>query len=91
MTKPRGNQDKAAAASHRVAIVPKNASETIRVSLDTYQGHRVFSVRVFFKDEHGKSRPGKGGLSFRVDKLEKFAEAVTSALMAARASGYIKR
>ena len=35
-------------------------------------------------------RPGKAGLALRLDCLEAYAEAVTSALMTAKSKGFLK-
>ena len=35
-------------------------------------------------------RPGKNGLAFKVERLEEFAEAVTTGLMTAKSKGFLK-
>lgn len=77
-------------ASLPVATIKKNSREEIRVSLDVFNGHRVFNMRVFYEAEDGSMRPGKNGLAFTLDKLEPFAEAVTTGLMQAKAKGLLK-
>ncbi|ESY02760.1 PC4/YdbC family ssDNA-binding protein [Mesorhizobium sp. LNJC405B00] len=78
-----------ASQSDLVAVVPKNSREKIRISLDMYNGYRVFNARVFYEVEDGSKRPGKG-IAFKVDKLEAFAEAVAMALVMAEKNGFVK-
>jgi hypothetical protein len=73
-----------------VATIKKNSREEIRISLDVFNGHRLFNMRVFFEAEDGAMRPGKNGLAFKVEKLEEFAEAVTTGLMTAKSKGFLK-
>ncbi|TIX18499.1 MAG: hypothetical protein E5V41_05870 [Mesorhizobium sp.] len=77
-------------ASVPVATIKKNSREEISISLDFFNGHRVFNARVFYEAEDGSRRPGRAGIAFTVDKLEAFAEGVTSALMAAKSKGFVK-
>ena len=53
-----------------IATIKKNSREEIRLSLDMFNGHRLFNMRVFFEAEDGSMRPGKSGLAFKVNKLE---------------------
>ena len=73
-----------------IASIKKNSREEIRVSLDLFNGHRLFNMRVFFEAEDGSMRPGKNGLAFKVDKLEEFAAAVTTAVETAKSKGFFK-
>ena len=73
-----------------VATIRKNARDEIRVGLQEWKGVQLVSVRVWFKAEDGKMRPGKDGLNFRLDILSDVAEALTTALMRARESGLLK-
>ncbi|WP_454917296.1 transcriptional coactivator p15/PC4 family protein [Xanthobacter sediminis] len=69
-------------ADRHIATIRKNAREEIRVSLGEYNGHQLFSARVWFEADDGSMRPSKAGLAFRVDRLPDFAEAVQAALKA---------
>lgn len=73
-----------------IATIKKNSREEIRVSLDVFNGHRLFNMRVFFEAEDGSMRPGKNGLAFKVDKLQEFAGAVATGLETAIARGFLK-
>ncbi|QND67661.1 hypothetical protein HB777_29465 [Mesorhizobium loti] len=78
-----------ATQSDLVAVVPKNKTEEIRVSIDLFNGCRVFNARIFYDAEDGTKRPGKG-IAFKVDKLEEFVKAAIDALELAMAKGYVK-
>lgn len=74
-----------------IAKIPKNGrGEEIHVTLDEFNGHQLFNVRVFYKAQDGTMRPGKAGIAFKVDLLEQFGKAVIDAIIAARAQGLIK-
>lgn len=73
-----------------IAVVEKNRTEEVRISLDVMHGRRLFNTRVYYEADDGTKRPGKPGLALRLECLESFAEAVTSALMTAKAKGYLK-
>ena len=77
-------------ASLTIATIKKNAREEVRISLDVFNGKRLFNSRVFFEAEDGSMRPGKAGLALRLECLEAYAEAVTGALLAAKSKGYLK-
>ncbi|OWK18299.1 hypothetical protein AJ88_03705 [Mesorhizobium amorphae CCBAU 01583] len=76
--------------SDLVAVVPKSKRQEIRVSLDLLSGRRLITFRVFFEAADGSKRPGKSGISFRVDKpeevdrLEEFVGAAFDALQLAK-------
>lgn len=81
---------KPAPASVPIATIPKNASEEVRVSLDVFKGRRLFNARVFYDAGSGQMRPSKAGVTLRLECLEQFAEAVTTALMTAKSKGFMK-
>lgn len=73
-----------------IATIKKNSREEIRVSLDVFNGHRLFNMRVFFEAEDGSMRPGKNGLAFKVEKLLEFEQAVSAAVETAKSKGFLK-
>jgi hypothetical protein len=73
-----------------IATVPKNKREEVRISIDVFNGQHIFNSRVWYEAENGKRKPAKAGLALRLECLEAYAEAVTSALMAAKARGYLR-
>jgi hypothetical protein len=73
---PRDPSDQATT----IAEFPKNARETVRVSLEDYRGTPCISVRVFYRDDAGDLRPGRSGISMAARHLDR----LTDALIAAR-------
>ncbi|QOF71874.1 hypothetical protein IG197_01915 [Aminobacter sp. SR38] len=74
-----------------IASMRKNLrGDEIRVSLDFFAGAYVFNTRVFFETTDGAMRPGKDGFAIKLDKLEEYAAAVTTALMTAKSKGLLK-
>jgi|SRR5690349_45004 transcriptional coactivator p15 (PC4) len=65
-----------------------NARETLRVSLDQFQGHQLVNFRKWFPGEDGNPRPGKGG-AVNVRHLPRLAELIGAALAKAVADGLI--
>jgi hypothetical protein len=70
-----------------IAELDKNAHETIRVALSSYEGSPTFSVWRWYRTPTGELRPGKGGLVIGIRHLPSLAEAVESALTTARELG----
>ncbi|MBN9347697.1 MAG: transcriptional coactivator p15/PC4 family protein [Devosia sp.] len=67
-----------------VAELPKNSSETLRVSLGTFNGHDLVHLRVWYQPkEGGEPRPGKAGVSLRVAMLPALHEAIGKAMLEA--------
>ncbi|HEV7254499.1 MAG TPA: transcriptional coactivator p15/PC4 family protein [Mesorhizobium sp.] len=71
-----------------IAIIPKNKKETLNISLDEFNGHDLFSARVWFQADDGM-RPSKSGLAFRVALLPEFAKAVNEAISEAERRGLL--
>jgi hypothetical protein len=61
-----------------IATIPKNSREELRVSLDEYQGHRLINMRIWF-DAGEEMRPGKKGLSLKLDALPELLAALQNA------------
>jgi hypothetical protein len=70
-----------------IAQLDKNARETIRVALGSFEGTPTFSLWRWYRTPAGELRPGKGGLVIGLRHLPALAEAVESALRAARELG----
>jgi hypothetical protein len=70
-----------------VAEWQRNSRETMRVRLDTYQGHSVIDVRAWYADAHGELRPGRSGLTLGVKHLPALASALAMALEETRRRG----
>lgn len=56
--------------------LPKNSKETLRIARETFKGHELINVRVFYEAEDGSLRPTKKGVSLRVDMLADVIEAL---------------
>ena len=64
-------------AVHSLRTFTKNArGEEIRVSVETFQGHRILSLRTWFPGEDGQMRPGKQGLALKVELLPELRQAL---------------
>jgi hypothetical protein len=70
-----------------IAELDKNARETIRVALSSYEGTPTFSIWRWYRTPTGELRPGKGGLVIGLRHLPGLAEAVESALATAKEMG----
>lgn len=74
-----------------IAELPKNAVETVRVSLDTFQGKPVADVRVFAEYRStGQVGPTKKGVTIRAEQLPELVRALARAEAEARALGWIE-
>lgn len=73
-----------------VAEWARNNRELIRVALDKYQGRDVLDARVWWRDEQGKWRPSRSGLTLSVKHLPSLAGGLQAALLRARALGLIE-
>jgi hypothetical protein len=69
---------------------PRNARDTIRVSLTEYRGVATLDIREFYPDA-GARKPGKKGITLPVASLPKLAIALHAAMKIAEAEGLIKK
>jgi hypothetical protein len=79
-------QDASRGSAAFETVIEKNAREEVRISLETFKGHDLVNLRVWFRAEDGSMRPGKAGLTLRVDKLKQLIEALQRAAEHARAA-----
>jgi hypothetical protein len=70
-----------------IAELAKNARETVRVMLSTYEGTPTVSIWKWYRTATGDLRPGRGGLVIGLRHLPALTEAVESALARARELG----
>ena len=62
---------------HSLRTFPKNRKgEEVRVSVESFNGHRLLNVRVWFPGEDGQMRPGKQGLALKVELLPELRQAL---------------
>lgn len=50
-------------------VLPKNSREELRVSLDTFKGHSLINLRIWYLSRDGDMRPTKKGIAMRTDTL----------------------
>jgi hypothetical protein len=72
-----------------VAEWRRNSRETLRVTLDRYNGQVVIDCRAWWCDAAGDLRPGRAGLTFAVKHLPTLHEALAEALTKARSAGHL--
>jgi len=65
-----------------------NRGEQLRVSIESYKGAWLISLRKWFKIDDGQMRPGKG-LAMGAKNLPGLAAAMEQCIAAARAHGLI--
>lgn len=71
-----------------IADIPKNSREVLRVQLQTFKGYELCSVRVWYRERDDEAlKPGKNGLTLRVEKLPDLRDAIDNAIAAAKAEG----
>ena len=74
-----------------VTEIAKNSREVLRVMLQTFKGRELVSVRVWYREREGDAlRPGKNGLTVRVEKLPELHEAIGKAIEAAKREGTLR-
>jgi hypothetical protein len=70
-----------------IAEWPRNARETLRLSLAEFKGAPVVDLRVWYDDGAGRMQPGRQGVTLSVKQLPRLAEAMARALGEAEARG----
>ena len=74
-----------------IAVIPKNATEELRVTLTEFGGHDLCDLRVFTEYASGETGPTKRGVTLRVGQLAALIEALVSAEATARNAGLTGR
>lgn len=72
-----------------VAEIEKNARERIRVTLDTYRGHRLVGFRVWVPNGDTEV-PTKAGIVMRVDLVDELIAALEAARTEAIMRGWLE-
>lgn len=67
-----------------LGTIRKNASEEIRLTVETFKGQEIVNARVWYRTENGEYRPGKQGLAFRLPLLGEVLEALGKAQKAVK-------
>lgn len=58
----------------------RNSREVVRITLETYKGHKLINVRTWYRDRDGELRPGKSGIAMSIAHLPALAEGLQKAL-----------
>jgi len=56
--------------------IQKNSLEIIKVQPSTFKGYDLVDIRIFYKDDEGKFKPTKRGVTFKQDLLDEVIEAL---------------
>ena len=67
-----------------IASIRKNSREEIRVAHETFKGHELISIRIWFEADDGSMRPGKAGITIRPSVLPEIIVALSKAAEAGR-------
>lgn len=75
-----------------LALLPKNARETVRVSLDHYRGHNLLDLRVVvpLAQHAAQLTPTGKGVSVNVALIPQLREALAAAESRARELGWLQ-
>jgi hypothetical protein len=71
-----------------IAELPKNARETLRVTVGEFKGHRLIGLRVWAPGDGGPI-PTKQGFAIAPEKLDALIEALIRARRTAIARGWL--
>ena len=72
-----------------IAQFEQNKKEEVRLSVGTYHGRKIISIRVFYKDDDGVWKPGKQGLAVSVERYKDLAGAILQVGEHLKANGLI--
>lgn len=73
-----------------IAAIPKNKREFVRIELDTFRGHNLFSLRVWAKTEDAEAVPTRKGVTIAVALLPDIIAALQAAEAEARKTDMLK-
>tara|TARA_R110002096_G_scaffold436056_1_gene666532 strand:+ start:93648 stop:93881 length:234 start_codon:yes stop_codon:yes gene_type:complete len=72
-----------------IATVDKNQREQVQISLDSFKGHNLVAVRVFYDAGGGEMKPSKKGVSIRPDMLDGILDGLEAAKEEAIEKGWL--
>ena len=73
-----------------IAIVPKNSTDEVRVSLNRFNHHDLIDVRTFTTSRDGGERiPTKAGISLQIEALPALITALVRAQLTAVQAGIL--
>ncbi|MBK5933129.1 transcriptional coactivator p15 (PC4) [Rhodovulum imhoffii] len=70
-----------------IAAIPKNSREEYRITRETFRGHNLAQIRVWFRADDGEFRPSSKGVAIRVENLPQVIDGLRSALGSEHGSG----
>lgn len=85
----QNSESVANSAPGQIADIEKNSREVVRCEITNWKGVALFRAWNWYFD-NGELKPGRGGVSLRIDRLPQLHAAVTKALEVARARGLIE-
>lgn len=63
----------------QLGTIRKNSAEEIRLTVETFKGLEIVNARVWYRTDGGEYRPGKQGLTFRLELLGDVLDALGKA------------
>ncbi len=72
-----------------IAEWQRNNRETVRLTLDEYQGRKTIALRCWYDAGDGAMRPGKDGLTLGIAHLQRLAASFAEAVQEAKRQGLI--
>lgn len=59
-----------------VSSFEKNSRESVQAIIKTWNGQRLFDIRVFYRNEAGELKPTQKGLCLSLSKLSELRKAI---------------
>lgn len=66
--------------------IRKNLREETRITQEEFRGHDLLNIRVFYRNDDGKWRPGKQGVAIRMELVPEFLDALHQVVDTAEAA-----
>ncbi|EAU47594.1 hypothetical protein R2601_19694 [Salipiger bermudensis HTCC2601] len=64
-----------------MVVLPKNSREELRVCIDTFKGHVLLNLRIWYLGKDGDMHPTRKGVALRAESLPDIIAALTSLQM----------
>lgn len=74
--------------TYEIAALEKNATETLKISLSVFNGHRLVNARIFAPYKDGGSGPTAKGVALKVGMLPALIQALSEAHAKALSLGW---
>lgn len=66
--------------------IRKNLRKEIRMTREDFRGHDLLNIRVFYRNDDGKWRPGKQSVAIRMELVPEFLGALQQVVETAEAA-----